>query len=77
MCRFLQVPAEKKKRTPPTVIETKKQDVSVPDVPVEGADPVATKAPVITSVEPIQPTGPSGSTRSRGPAAGGAGTTIS
>ena len=75
MCAVVQVPTDKKKRTPPTAIETKKQDVSVPDVPVEGADPVATKAPVITSVEPILPTGPS--TRSRGPAAGGAGTTIS
>ena len=71
----LQVSTDKKKKTPPSVIQSKKQDVSTPDVPVEGSDPVASAAPVITSVEPVQTTGVA--TRSRGAAAGTAGQTIS
>ncbi len=58
LCGVLQVPADKKKKKrAPTVVETKKQDVSVPDVtelrdtpPLGGAAPVSQTAAASTGV---------------------------
>ncbi len=72
----LQVPADKQKKRAPTVVETKKQDVSVPDVtelrdtpPLGGAAPVSQTPAAATGVHTRRSTTASG--------AGADGTTIS
>ena len=56
LCGVLQIPADKKKKRAPTLVETKKQDVSVPDVtelrdtPLGGAAPVSQTAAASTGV---------------------------
>ncbi len=63
----LQVPADKKKKRAPTVVEVKKQDVSVPDVtelrdtpPLGGAAPVSQTAAGSTGVHTRRSTTASG-----------------
>ena len=64
---MLQVPADKKKKRAPTVVETKKQDVSVPDVTelsdtplLGGAAPASQTAAASTGVHTRRSTAASG-----------------
>lgn len=79
------VPADKKMKKQPTVVETKKQDVSVPDVPAEGppvtgavpGQPLSqtsplSQTPLLSQTAPVAQTAPT--TRSRANTAGSAGT---
>ena len=75
----LQVPADKKKKRAPTVVETKKQDVSVPDVtelrdtpPLGDAAPVSQTAAGSTGMHTRR-----GAPASGAPLAGAGTTTIS